>query len=91
MKAATIMLLTAAMVAIAVALPAKRANGQPAAVTDSNLQDAIKNAKTPADHEAIAAYFEQEASDAKKKAALHSTAQTYRTIKIAKPVYMAEM
>lgn len=36
-----------------------------------DLESAIKTAKTPADHERIAAYYEQEAAEYKKKAALH--------------------
>ena len=60
-------------------LPATRAIAQQATVTDDNLDQAIANAKTPADHEAIAAYFEQETADTKKKADLHRrTAEMYR-------------
>jgi hypothetical protein len=36
-----------------------------------DLENAIKTAKTPADHERIAAYYEQEAAEYKKKAAQH--------------------
>jgi hypothetical protein len=50
------------------------------------------SAKTPADHEAIAAFYEQQALDAKKKADIHrNTAALYRKLNIAKPVGMAEM
>ena len=74
------------------ALPTVRASAQPAAVTDNNLDQMIANAKTTSDHEAIAAYYEQEAAATKKKADLHrNTADTYRRLKISKPVYMAEM
>lgn len=52
----------------------------------------IASAKTPAEHEAIAEFYEQEATDAKKKAALHRNAtDNYRKLKISKPVGMAEM
>jgi hypothetical protein len=36
-----------------------------------DLEKAIQTAKTPADHERIAAYYEQEAAEYKKKAAQH--------------------
>ena len=63
-----------------------------AAVTDDNLKEMIESAKTPADHEAIAAYYDQQAAEANKKAALHrNSADTYRKLKISKPVGMAEM
>ena len=45
-----------------------------------------------ADQEAIAAYYDQEAADAKKKADLHrNTADTYQKLNIAKPVGMLNM
>lgn len=91
MKRATV-LLVAGIVLLAAALPSIRAAAQQEVVTDSNLNEMIEKAKTPADHEAIAAYFDQEAAAAKKKADLHrGSAETYRKLKIAKPVYMAEM
>jgi hypothetical protein len=69
-----------------------RANAQQPSVTTANLAQTITEARTPADHEAIAAFFHQEASDANKTADLHEHwAETYREVKIAKPVYMAEM
>ena len=88
------MLIAAGFVLLATAaLPTIRANAQPApAVTDNNLDQMIADAKTASDHDAIAAYYEQEAAATEKKADLHRrTASTYRTLKIAKPVYMAEM
>ncbi|HEY6395080.1 MAG TPA: hypothetical protein VIX12_06645 [Candidatus Binataceae bacterium] len=61
-------------------------------VTSANLDQMIASAKTPADHEAIAVFYDGEAADAKKNAELHrNTADTYRKLKISKPVYMAEM
>ena len=88
-----IILLTAGLVLLAAAgLPTIRAGAQQTAVTDDNLDQMIASAKAPADHEAIAAFYEQEAADAKKKAALHrSTAETYRKLKLGKPVDMAHM
>ena len=76
----------------AASLPTIRVAAQQAVVTDDNLDQMITSAKTPAEHEAIAAFYEQEAKEAKKKAALHrNTADTYRKLKISKPVGMAEM
>jgi hypothetical protein len=69
-----------------------RAGAQQAVVTDDNLDQMIASAKTPAEHEAIASFYEQQATDAKKKAELHrNTAETYRKLKISKPVGIAEM
>jgi hypothetical protein len=86
------MLLAAGLLLLAATVPAIRAIAQPTTVTDDNLDQMIVAAKTPADHDAIATYFEGEAADAKKKAALHAgVADTYRKLKIPKPVYMAEM
>ena len=80
------------MALAAASLPIIRAGAQQAVVADDNLDQMITAAKTPADHQAIAAFYEEQASDAKKKAALHRrTAETYRSVKIPKPVYMAEM
>ena len=73
-------------------LPTIRAIAQQATVTADNLDQMVAAAKTPADHEAIAAFYEQEAADAKKKAALHrNTADTYKKLKISKPVGMVRM
>ena len=46
-----------------------------------NLEKAVSEAKTPADHEAIAAYYDKEAATAKDKAAEHRRlVETYRTL-----------
>jgi hypothetical protein len=74
------------------ALPTIRAHAQPAVVTDDNLDQMIASAKTPAEHDAIAAYYQQEATAAKEKADLHRrAAATYRKMNIAHPVGMANM
>jgi hypothetical protein len=57
----------ALVVTAAVAAPAHRAF----AVDDSDLEAKIAAAKTPAEHDAIAAYYEGKAADAKAKAAEH--------------------
>ena len=92
MKRLTILFATACVALIAASLPGMRAAAQATAVTADNLDQMITSAKTPADHEAIAAFYDQEAAGAKSKAELHrKAAETYRKLKISKPVYMAEM
>jgi hypothetical protein len=45
-----------------------------------NMADMVKNAKTAADHEALAAMYDKEAADAKAHAAEHrQMAQTYKS------------
>jgi hypothetical protein len=50
-----------------------RATAQQTVVTDDNLNQMIAHAKTPADHEAIAAYYDTEAAENEKKARFHTT------------------
>ena len=86
------MLLAAGLILFAAALPTIPAGAQQAAVTDDNLEQMITNAKTPADHQAIVAYYEERVADAKKKADLHRrAAESYRKMNIVKPVGMATM
>ncbi len=67
-----------------------QALGQQTTVTDDNLAQAIANAKTPADHEAIAEYYDKEAAENEAKAKLHlSAAKSYEAFKSMKPVGMA--
>ena len=92
MKRVTILLAAGLVLLAAASLPIMRAGAQQAVVTDDNLDQMIASAKMPADHDAIAAFYGQQAADAKKKADLHRhIAETYRRLKIPKPVYMAEM
>jgi hypothetical protein len=93
MKRLSIFLATVLLMLSAATLPATRAIAQQAAVTDDNLDQAIANAKTPANHEAIAAFYEQEAADTKKKADLHRrSAETYRKSGLfSRPVGMPGM
>ena len=87
------MLLAAGLILLAAAaLPTIRAGAQQPVVTDDNLDEMITNAKTSADHDTIATFYEEQAASAKQKADLHRrTAETYRKMRIPKPVYMAEM
>lgn len=92
MNRLSLFLATMFLLLAAATLPTTQAIAQPAAVTDDSLDQAITNAKSPADHEAIAAYYEQEATETKKKADLHRrAAESYRKMNIAKPVGMANM
>ena len=46
----------------------------------ASLEQMLENAKTPADHKAIAAYYDREAAEAKEKAEMHrKTAERYRS------------
>jgi len=66
------MLLAAGLVLLAAAsLPIMRAGAQQTVVTDDNLNQMMTSAKTPADHEAIAVYYDTEAAENEKKAHLH--------------------
>ena len=92
MRRVTILLAAVLVLFAAASLPTIRARAQQAVVTDDNLDQMIGSAKTPAEHDAIAAFYQQQAADAKKKAELHrKVADTYRKLKIPKPVGMAEM
>ena len=69
------MLLAAGMLLLAAtALPVMRAVAQEDhVVTDANLGEKLKNAKSAADHEMIAEYYDKEAADNTQKAGLHRT------------------
>ena len=58
---------SAILVLAALSLPGKFAS----AAEDVDILQMIQTAKTPADHEAIAKYYEDQATEAKKKAELH--------------------
>ena len=84
--------MAARLLVAAASLPTYRAVAQSAAVTDDNLAQSLANAKTAADQDAIAAYYDQETADAKKKADIHrNAADTYQKLNIAKPVGMVNM
>jgi hypothetical protein len=92
MKARKLILMSVVFPALLFVMNPIRANAQQPSVTKANLAQTITDASTPADHEAIAGFFREEAADANKTADLHQHwADTYRKVKIAKPVYMAEM
>ncbi len=91
MKRVAMLLTLGLFLLAAAALPAP-AVAQQETVTADNLDQMIAKMKTPADHEAIASYFDQVAADARKKAELHHhSAETYRTMRTEKPAGMANM
>jgi hypothetical protein len=66
----------------ALCLPTQRVGAQQAEKFD--LEKAIAGAKTPADHEAIASYYDKESATAKNKATEHrKLAETYRTLAVS--------
>lgn len=71
MKRVTVLLAAGLILLAAASLPTFRAGAQETVVTDDNLDQALASAKTPADHEAIAAYYDQEAASNYAKAKLH--------------------
>jgi hypothetical protein len=76
--------LALAMLALVAALylPAQWVGAQQ--VEKFDLEKAIAGAKTRADHEAIASYYEKEGAAAKAKAAEHRRlAETYRTLSVS--------
>lgn len=92
MKRVTVLLAAGVILLAAAALPSIRAAAQQSVVTDDNLDQMIASAKTPAEHDAISAYYQHEASAAKEKADLHRrAAASYRKMNIAHPVGMANM
>jgi hypothetical protein len=72
MKRVTISLAVGLLLLAAASLPNIKAIAQQTAVTDDNLNQMITSAKTAADHEAIAVYYDTEAAENEKKASLHS-------------------
>jgi hypothetical protein len=71
MKRVTMLLAAGFFLLAATTLPVMRAVAQQETVTDDNLDQAIASAKTPADHEAMATYYDKEAADNEAKAKLH--------------------
>jgi hypothetical protein len=71
MKRVTMLLAAGFFLLAATVLPTMRAGAQDHVVTDANLNQKLASAKTPADHEMIAAYYDTEAAENEKKAELH--------------------
>jgi hypothetical protein len=74
MNRVTMLLAAGVLLIAATTLPTMRAVAQEDhVVTDANLQQKVKNAKTSGDHEMIAEYYDKEAADNQQKAELHKT------------------
>jgi hypothetical protein len=74
MKRVTMSLAAGIFLLAATTVPTMRAVAQgDHVVTDANLQQKVKNAKTEGDHEMIAEYYDKEAVDNQQKAELHKT------------------
>ena len=72
-------LLGGALLVLGMTLATIRAGAQPEVVTNDNLNQMIAGAKTPADHEAIAAYYDHEAASNQKMAELHRASENIYT------------
>lgn len=68
-------LVAGCLILLAMVLPVITAGAQPAPVTSDNLNQMIAAAKIPADHEAIAAYYDHEAAENEKMVALHKASK----------------
>jgi len=79
MKRATMLLAAELVLLAATTVPTMWAGTQDTAVTDQNLGHMISIAKTPADHEAIAAYYDREAAENKKKTELYRVSEKMYT------------
>jgi hypothetical protein len=88
MKRVVVLLAAGFLVLAAAMLPTTRASAQQEVVTEDTLAQKIESAKTTADHEAIAAFYDKEASDSEAKSKFHhSLHKTYESFKM-KPVDM---
>jgi hypothetical protein len=75
-RARTVGLWAVLLLLAGMTLPAKQA----AAAEDMDVLQKMKSAKTAADHQEIASYYDAQAADAKKKADLHrKMADTYQS------------
>jgi hypothetical protein len=79
-------LLLVAATAMLLAIGLTALHRSPALAQNSDIVQMVANAKTAADHEAIAQYYDREAASAKANAALHrSQAETYEKLRIKPP------
>lgn len=90
MKRGSMLFAAGLILLAATALPTMRAVAQQEVVTDDNLDQALANMKTPADHEAIAEYYEKEGAENEAKAKLHHKIQHRYVSFRLKPVDMGE-
>jgi hypothetical protein len=78
-KRPTVLLAASFLLLAAATLLTVRADAQQSVVTAQNLNQMIANAKTPADHEAIAAYYDKEATENEKMVELHRASKNIYT------------
>jgi len=77
---------------IAVLFLARTLSAQQPPVTDHDVEGMITSAQSPAEHQALAAFFRQEAKDAERKADLHKHwADAYRGLNDPKEEPMIKM
>ena len=80
------------MVALVTVLPLSTQFGGAASTELFNIKKAVTGATTPADHAAIASYYDREATTAKAKAAENRRlAETYRTLSVSSRVQVPPM
>jgi hypothetical protein len=85
-KRLTMMIAAGLLLVAAATLLTSEALAQQKAVTSENLNQMIAKAKTPADHEAVASYYDKQAADYVAKAKLHlSVAKTYEKFRMKPP------
>ncbi len=81
-----------ALIALILFASSTRVTAQEPAATADSMEQATTNAKSPAEHKAMASFFRQEATNARTAAAYHQQlADENRNLKIAKPDYMAKV
>jgi hypothetical protein len=77
MRLARLLAMIGVAIVLSAALPTRWARCE---MAGHDMADMVKNAKTAADHEALAAMYDKEAADAKARAAEHrQMAQTYKS------------
>jgi NAD(P)-dependent dehydrogenase (short-subunit alcohol dehydrogenase family) len=80
-----------ALIALVLFGPSIRVNAQEPATAADPMEQALANAQSPAEHQAIASFFRQEATNARTAADYHQQlADENRRLKVAQPDRMAE-
>jgi hypothetical protein len=92
MKSSPVTISFLPLIALTLFASSIRVAAQEPATTADAMEQAISNAKSPAEHAAIATFFLQEATNAKTAAEYHQQlADENRKLKIAQPDYMVEV
>ena len=91
MKLSLVTSLFVALIALVLFGPSIRVNAQEPATAADPMEQALADAQSPAEHQAMASFFRQEATNARTAAGYHQQlADENRKLKIAKPDQMAE-